>query len=89
MVKLGRGTMNRALFLFVDGMERRRQFAGVVVMLAVLALVGPWQAVLFAGVLGLGSIILRPSIRTLELAKGHDARPLPEADDPCREHPTS
>jgi hypothetical protein len=61
--------MNRYLFLFVDGAERRRAFAVTVVGIVVCSFIFPIWAVTFAAVMSFASILLRPSAKTIELKK--------------------
>jgi uncharacterized RDD family membrane protein YckC len=66
--------VSKYLFMFVDGAERRRAFAASVATLvaaAALALIVgfPLWPLVFAAVALLGSILLRPLVEHLELAK--------------------
>ena len=69
--------MTQPIYLFVDGTERRRKLLGAAALLVVAAFFLPWQVVAFAGAVGLVSIVLRPSVRTLELARGEERDSLP------------
>jgi hypothetical protein len=74
--------VNRYLFIFVDGTERRRAFvvtmATIAVMFVVFALIGfPWWVAVFPSALMLASVLLRPSAKTLELAKRSEPDQLP------------
>jgi hypothetical protein len=61
--------MNRCLFVFVDGTERRRALVVTAIGLVLGAFIFPWWAVAFAAVMSLSSILLRPSADTLALAR--------------------
>jgi hypothetical protein len=59
-------------FLFADAADRRAH--AVVALLSVVAMgfIGPWWGVVFVAVVTFASIILRPSVRTLELVRGEE-----------------
>jgi hypothetical protein len=64
--------VNPLRLFFADAAERRDQAAVTVLMLIGLGFIVPWWAVLLAGAASFALIILRPSVRTLELMKAKD-----------------
>jgi hypothetical protein len=64
--------VNPMRLFFADGAERRDQAIVTLLMLFALGFIVPWWAVLLAGAASFTFIILRPSVRTLELMKAKD-----------------
>jgi hypothetical protein len=58
--------------LFADAAERRDQAMVTLLMLFALGFIVPWWAVLLCGAASFTLILLRPSVRTLELMKAKD-----------------
>jgi hypothetical protein len=67
--------------LFADAAERRDQAIVTLLMLFALGFIVPWWAVLLAGAASFTLIILRPSVRTLELMKAKDKGALATGGD--------
>jgi hypothetical protein len=58
--------------LCTNAADRRAQVTLTMLMLIGLAFLVPWWVVLLAGAASFAVIILRPSVRTLELTKASD-----------------
>lgn len=58
--------------LCTNAADRRAQVTLTLLMLIGLAFLVPWWVVLLAGAASSAVILLRPSVRTLELTKGGD-----------------
>jgi hypothetical protein len=76
--------VNPLRLFFANAAERRDQAIVTLLMLFALGFIVPWWVVLLAGAASFTFILLRPSVRTLELMKAKDKGAL--AADQEREH---
>jgi hypothetical protein len=67
-------------FLFADAADRRAHAIVALLTVVALGLIGPWWAAVLTAIVMFASIILRPSVRTLELVRGEEHERLPPSD---------